>query len=272
MQKLQTLPGLPISLRDPEIPFCERHAAAGCIGDPLGHPSHREATAEAEALAGQVAPGVLVKVEGMKGIAEAGFKVGQQDVDPAEQRQFIKVLFAGDDSLVMAVVRGHGAEAVQSVGKKMSAGRGVAFSPDRDRVIAEAAHGCDPGVNRMTSLIQGDGCDDQNVVLCSPTRLAARAFSADAGIIQLDLSPQQVSLLLLRHCAQDLVVQQPGCVVVDAQVAAESNEEIPVLAWPFREKARNQVIREFGGLHDRAGRESGLMAARKVLWQIGCSQ
>ena len=54
------------------IPFCERYAAADSIGDLFGHPSHREATIEAEAVAALVAPGVLVKVEGMEGIAEAG--------------------------------------------------------------------------------------------------------------------------------------------------------------------------------------------------------
>ena len=75
----------------------------------------------------------------------------------------------------------------------------------------------------MASLVQGDGCDDRNLVLGSPTRLAARAFSAEVGIIHLDLSPQQVSLLPLSHCAQDLVVQQPGGVVVDAKVASSSN-------------------------------------------------
>jgi len=68
---------LPISLRDPEIPFCERHAAADRIGDPLGHPSHREATVESEAVAAQVAPGVLGKVEGVEGTAEAGLEATQ---------------------------------------------------------------------------------------------------------------------------------------------------------------------------------------------------
>ena len=38
---------------------------------------------------------------------------------------------------------------------------------------------------------------------------------AEVGIIHLDPSLQLVGLLPLSHCAQDLVVQQPGCVVVD---------------------------------------------------------
>ena len=58
-------------------------------------------------------------------------------------------------------------------------------------------------------------------MLRSSTRLASRAFSAKVSIIYLHLSPQRVSLIPLSHRAQGLVVQQPGRVVVDAQVAAE---------------------------------------------------
>lgn len=57
------------------IPFCERNAAAGPLGDPLGHPRRREATVDAEAVARQVTPGVLAKVEGVEGTAKAGLEV-----------------------------------------------------------------------------------------------------------------------------------------------------------------------------------------------------
>jgi hypothetical protein len=43
------------------------------------------------------------------------------------------VLAAGDDGLVVAVGRGYGAEAGQSIGENMTAGREVAFGPVRDR-------------------------------------------------------------------------------------------------------------------------------------------
>ncbi len=47
----------------------------------------------------------------MEGSAEAGLEVAQQGVDPAELRQVVGVLATGDDSLVVAVGRGHGSEA-----------------------------------------------------------------------------------------------------------------------------------------------------------------
>ena len=69
----------------------------------------------------------------MEGTAEAGFEVAQKSVDPPELWQVVGVLAAGDDCLVLAVGRGHGAEAGQSIGENMTAGREVAFGPVRDR-------------------------------------------------------------------------------------------------------------------------------------------
>ena len=52
---------------------------------------------------------------------------------PPELRQIVGVLAAGDERLLVAVGRGHGAEAGQSIGKSMAAGREVPFGPVRDR-------------------------------------------------------------------------------------------------------------------------------------------
>ena len=56
-----------MSLRNPEILLCKRHAEANKISDPFDHPSFREVTVYSEAVAAQVTPSVLVKVEGMEG-------------------------------------------------------------------------------------------------------------------------------------------------------------------------------------------------------------
>ena len=69
----------------------------------------------------------------MEGTAEADLEVAEQGVDPAELRQVVGVLAAGDGSLVVTVVRGHGAEAGQAIGEIMAAGREVPFGPVRYR-------------------------------------------------------------------------------------------------------------------------------------------
>jgi len=58
----------------------------------------------------------------------------------------------------------------------------------------------------MPRLVQGDGCEDGDLVLRSAICLAARQLSTEVGVIDLDLSPKQVSLLLISHRPQNLVV------------------------------------------------------------------
>ena len=118
----------------------------------------------------------------------------------------------------------------------------------------------------MSCLVQGDGCDDGDLVLRSATCLAAREFSAEVGIIDLDLSPQQVGLLPISHRPQNLVVQQPGRVVFDAQVAAELQRGDPGFGLADQIEGQEPGGEwQFCGLHDRAGRERGLMAAVATL-------
>jgi len=116
---------------------------------------------------------------------------------------------------------GDGVEAGQAIRKHLAAGSKVLPGPGADRLGAEPSHRCDFGVNRVTCLAKGNGCNDGNLVLRSSTCLAARSFSAKAGIIHLDLSPQHVGILPLAHGPENLVVQQPGGVVLHAQMAAE---------------------------------------------------
>jgi hypothetical protein len=68
---------LPINLRDPEIAFRAGDAAADGIGDPLAHLRHGKAAVAAEAVATQVALGVLAEIEGVEAAAQAlGLGVG----------------------------------------------------------------------------------------------------------------------------------------------------------------------------------------------------
>jgi len=130
------------------------------------------------------------------------------------------------------------------------------------------------GTLRVHRLVQGDGRVDGDLVLRSSTRLAAREFSAEAGInryaeargYDLDLSLRQVGILPISHRPQNLVVQQPGRVVFDAQVAAELQRGDPSLGLADQIEGQKPGGQwQFGGLHDRAGRESGLMAAVATL-------
>ena len=44
---------------------------------------------------------------------------------------------------------------------------------------------------------------------------------SDVGIINLDPSPQQIGLLAISHGTKDFIVQKPGRIIVNAQIATE---------------------------------------------------
>ena len=79
-----------------------------------------------------MAPGVLVKVEGMEGAVEAGLEVVQQRVDPAELRQVAGVLPTGDDGFMAAARSADGTEAGQAIGKHLASRCQVLSGPGAD--------------------------------------------------------------------------------------------------------------------------------------------
>lgn len=118
----------------------------------------------------------------------------------------------------------------------------------------------------MTHLVRRDRSHDRNLVLRSSTCLAARAFSAEVGIIDLDLSPQNAGLIPFAHGLKDLVVQQPGCVVVEAQMAAELKRGDARFGLTNQVKGQKPSCqRQLGRLQDRAGCDRSLMTAGSAL-------
>ena len=202
----------------------------------------------------------------MEGAAQAGLEVAEQGVDPAELGQIVGMLASGDDRLVVAARRGHGAETGQAIGEHLTTRSQILYGPVLDRLTAEAQDRRDLGVDGMTRRVQRDRSHDRNLVLRSSTRLAARSFSAEVGIIDLDLSPQHIDLISFAHGLEDLVVQQPGGVVVDAQMAAElkrGDTRFGLTDQVKRQKPCRQG--QLGCLQDRAGCDRGLMAAGSAL-------
>lgn len=121
-------------------------------------------------------------------------------------------------------------------------------------------------MNRIPSLVQRDGREDGDHVLRSATSLAAREFSAEVGVIDLDLSPQQVGLLTISHRQQNHAAQQASGVVLHTQLSAELQREDPTLGLADQVKGQKTVGQsKCGGVLDGAGSERGLMASVATL-------
>ena len=83
----------------------------------------------------------------------------------------------------------------------------------------------------MAGLFQRDSRDGRNFVLRSATSFAAPVFSAEVGVIQLDLSPQQIDLLPFTHRPQDRAGRERGLM---AATAALKTLERPAVDEPMR--------------------------------------
>ena len=103
-------------------------------------------------------------------------------------------------------------------------GQQAGLGPPGNRLRREAA---DPV--ELTAVVHRDGGDGGSLVLRAPPGLAPRAFPTEVGVIQLHGTAEQPSGFLVRHGAVDLVVQQPGGGVAQAQVALERQGRNPGL-------------------------------------------
>lgn len=87
----------------------------------------------------------------MEHTAPAGSEVAQQSIDPAELRQVVGVLTAGDYGLMARACRDDGAEVGKAIREHGTAGRQGLLGPETDRFGTEANYRRCFGVNRATS-------------------------------------------------------------------------------------------------------------------------
>ena len=75
-----------------------------------------------------------------------------------------------------------------------------------DSLTAEGNDRRDLGVEGMTLRVLRGRSHGRNLILRSSNCHAAKAFSDDVGIIDLDLSPWHIYLIPIAHGPEDLVV------------------------------------------------------------------
>ena len=89
-------------------------------------------------------------------------------------------------------------------------------------------------MNRMASLLQGDGGHDRNLVLRSPTCVSTGEISAEVNVIQLDLSPQKSASSRSLIACRILLCSRQALPSLTSKWRLSSSMEIPALTWPIR--------------------------------------
>ena len=209
---------------------------------------------------------VLCKVEGMVGAAQGALEVAQHGVDRAELWQCGTGLAAsGDDTLVCGTHDLDCAETPQAVGDDRGR-RGDGASRKYRHLLAgewllAQAH-------ELRLAVGGGlhGSDERHFVLGATSDLAARALTAEVGIVDLHPTVELAALLAHAHDLHELVLDEPGGLVANPQVALEFEGGDVVLG--LREQVHGQEParqRQLGRLEDRAADHAALVPAAGAL-------
>ncbi|EWS52458.1 hypothetical protein X551_04758 [Methylibium sp. T29] len=210
--------------------------------------------------------GVLGEVEGVVSTAERALEVAQEGVDRLELRQLgAGLAAAGDHALVLGPDDLHGAEAPQAVGDDGGRGRDRACGEHRHLLVRERllaqAHELRLAVGR--GLHRGD---ERHLVLRASPGLAARALAAQVGVVNLHSALELAGVLAHAHDLHELVLDQPGGLVANAQVAHQLERGDVVLGLGQQVHGQEPARQpQLGGLEDRPADDAALVAARGAL-------
>ena len=117
----------------------------------------------------------------------------------------------------------------------------------------------------MAVVIGLHGGDERDLVLCAAPALS-RPFAAQVGIIDLDAPGERLSLVTLVHDLQELVLELPGSVVTDPQLAGQLQRREATLALGQQVDGQEPSgQRQVGGMEEGAGGKRGLMMTAMTL-------
>jgi hypothetical protein len=117
--------------------------------------------------------------------------------------------------------------------------------------------------------VERDGGHERHLVLGAAPGLATSALAREVGVIQLHRAAQAMGAVLLAHGAVDSLMQQPRGGVAHPQLPFERKRRQPGLGLTDevdRQEPGRQ--RQFGLLHQAAGRQRGLVPAPVALEQF----
>ena len=225
-----------------------------------------EAAIETVGERGEVSSGVLAEGKRVVGTLQTGLEIAQDCVDPQEFGYVLGLSPAHDDGFVRATGPGDGTEAGQSVGAYRAARGEVALGPIRNRVQGESRHEVELDAQRMPGVGERDSRHEGTLVLRAPPGLAARALAAEVGVIDRNVTAQDVAILARGHRQHELVVHEPSRWVAHAQVALECQRRQAGLGLADQvDRQEPHAQGKLAALKDRASDERGLMTARIAL-------
>ncbi len=186
--------------------------------------------------------------------------VAQQSVDPKKLGVLDTGRSSARDDRAMEISRpGQVPEGGKTIGNDRAGGGQVLLGPRTNGCPGEAL---DPGQAEPEGMSLFRALDRRQkggFSGGSPAALAAMTFPAPVGVIDLDGTVQRAFVVPLLHHLEDLVLQKPGGVVIDPQLAGKLHGTDGVLALGQEvDPQKPDGQRQLGPGHDRPAGERGL--------------
>lgn len=229
-----------------------------------------QAKAAVESVGGfcEVAACVLGLADRVIDAADGAFDVGKHDIDPARAGNFGGgATAAGFEHGVRMAGIDDATEAAETIGEGLGVGCQTPLDPVGECSVVEGSDGLDHGTGRMVEVGIGlDGDQERLLVFGAASGLAAIAFAAEIGVVDLHEALEFPRFLALGHRLHDLVFEAPRAAVAEAKVTFQFERRHVGLG------RRQQVDRQEPGrqrqlrvLKQRAGNQGRLMLASATL-------
>ncbi len=208
--------------------------------------------------------------EGVIAAAQGRLQVAEHGIDPVELRLLHRGAAApADHDPMPASGTGDAVEALQPVGNHLAAGRQVLAGPvgnvrlpeTLDHVQLDAL-----GVAFFAGLHRGY---ERGLAVGPAAPLAPAPLAAQIGIVQLHPAAKTPASGTLGHHLHQLVLDAPGGIVGNPQLAVQLHRRDPLLGLGQQvDRLEPEGQRQLAGLEDGPGDDRGLPAAAVALAQL----
>lgn len=195
-----------------------RCGADRCSQETLMHNAQVETPVETIAERRKVASGIFLEIERMIATRKTGLEIAENRVDPLDLRNILRLASSHHGRLMATAGLGDGAKTRQPVRENGTSRGQMVLRPSRNRLEGKARHRRQLGMPRPPLFTQRELGNQGELVLRTPSDLAATALATKVSLIHLDFSFKHIAFLTDGHHLQQLVVNQPSVGITHNQL------------------------------------------------------
>jgi len=236
-------------------PIRQRRCAAGDVGQTLDHAAEFDTPFEPVRESAEIEAQVFFP-DGIVGPMRSILDDPEHRVGPGELRRLDAARAAFSSEARARTGLDERPEAMQTILGDFSFRRQMHLCPASNRLTAKSgdwrhAHG-----QRAPIGTASDRCDKRRFAVSTATALPAPAFSTPVGVVDLDRTRQGLAVVSLAHSLNQLLLEQPGGVVLNTKMASKGHSRHSGFALGEQENRQKPGRqRQFGAVKYCPGRQ-----------------